>query len=104
MADECLDIIDSLSLPETAAAPFNSALVNLAKARISARQWHMSKFYHAKFGERVKQEIETKITVNHAEALDKARKRKEAANKKKKDILQRVKQREQEQQDPLTVH
>lgn len=105
MADECLEIIDDLQLDEETSTPgFNNALITQAKAKITTRQWIMSKLNFTKFGDRSRQEVETKLTVDHVDALDRARKRKETANKKKKEILQQMKKEEAEQQDPLTVH
>lgn len=58
-------------------------VVNRSKLRVASRQWLMARLHHARFGDKIKQEIEQKVEVNHADLLTKARQRREKAHQKK---------------------
>jgi len=105
--DEILEIADKIPKDiETHGgnAQFNSALVNASKAQISTRQWIMAKLHFQQYGDHSKQTVESRVTVDHVQTLEDARKRKEIAAKKNRKILRQAKKRRQEQNDPLTLH
>ncbi len=72
-------------------------VVNRSKLRIGTRQWLMSRLHHERFGDRIQQEISGDLNVNHNDILDLARKRKEAAQKKREELMPSA---IKEEQDP----
>lgn len=86
MADDIVELCDNVEL-DGVNTTANSAKVNHARLQVTTRQWLMSKLHHERFGERIKQDIDSKVTVDHVEELDKARKRKELAAKERDQIL-----------------
>jgi hypothetical protein len=78
-------------------------VVNRSKLRIGTRQWLMSRLHHERFGDRIQQEITGDLNVNHNDILDLARKRKEAAQKKREELTPHALKEEQDP-DQYTVH
>jgi hypothetical protein len=79
MVDDIIDISDDKSRDLTGLKT-NFDVINRSALKVKTRQWIMSKMNYAKYGDRVQQDIEQTVTVNHAEELDAARRRKEAAH------------------------
>jgi hypothetical protein len=78
-------------------------VVNRSRLRIGTRQWLMSRLHHERFGDRIHQQIEGELNVNHADMLDLARKRKEKAVKQRDEMVTHATQEEQDP-DQYTVH
>ena len=62
--------------------------VNRAKLKIGTYQWIISRLHHERFGDRMTQKHEGELTVNHADVLDNARKRKEQAQRQNESMLE----------------
>jgi hypothetical protein len=61
-------------------------VVQRSKLRIEQRRWQGSKVNPDRFGDKVKVDQKIETTVNHVEALDSARRRKEDASKKRAEL------------------
>ena len=61
-------------------------VVNRSKLRVATRQWLMARMHPDRFGDRIQQTIDGDLTVNHSDILDDARKRKENADQKRKQL------------------
>lgn len=77
MADDILEISDNADNDETLEGKPNSAAVNRSRLMADNRKWLMSKLNHKRFGDRLDQHVTAEVTVNHADTLTKARRRKE---------------------------
>lgn len=64
-------------------------VVKRSDLRVKSRQWVIARTHHARFGDKIKQEVEASVTVDHAEDLRKARNRKEKAFKEGKKIAKK---------------
>lgn len=62
----------------------NHEVVKRSDLRVKSRQWVISRTHHARFGDKLKQEVEANVVVDHIEDLRKARLRKEKAFKEGK--------------------
>lgn len=99
MADESLMIADDSSNDRDEEGKANHELVNRDRLRVATRQWLMSRLFYARYGDRVQKTVDKQVTVNHVDTLDGARKRKEAAHIRRKQILD-----QQIEDQGLTVH
>lgn len=52
-------------------------VVQRSRLRVDTMKWRLSKLHHKRFGDKIQQETEMNINVNHEERLEAARKRKE---------------------------
>lgn len=93
-ADEMIDIADD-SLGDVYitqdrfgndVAKIDGESVRRSQIKIHTRQWLMSRLHHERFGDRLQQNVTGDITVNHSDILDSARKRKEQADQKRKEL------------------
>ena len=64
----------------------DNEVVNRDKLKIGTRQWLMSRLHYERFGDRMTQKHEGEILVNHSDILDGARKRRENADQKRKEL------------------
>ena len=55
-------------------------VVQRSKVRIDTRKWVMARLHHKRFGDRIQQDVNANIVVDHASRLEEARKRREALN------------------------
>lgn len=62
--------------------------VRRSQLKIGTRQWLMARLHHERFGDRLQQNVTGDINVNHSDILDSARKRKETADQKRKELTQ----------------
>lgn len=77
MAGEILEISDDDSGDETFDGKPNNARVQRDRLRVDGRKWLMARLSYRRFGDRIKQDIEQTLIVDHAQKLHNARKRKE---------------------------
>ncbi len=75
-AEQLMRISDEIEL-DGVNTTANSARVNQARLRTENRRWLMERLHPERFGKVTKHDIDMNTTVNHAEELDKARKRNE---------------------------
>lgn len=103
-ADEMIQIADDASSDYYTAVDragneyqkVDHEVVNRSKLRIGTRQWLMARLHHERFGDRIHQQIEGDLNLNHADMLDMARKRKEQATKKREEMTTHAMQEEQD--------
>lgn len=79
--DDLIEIADDDSNDETFDGKPNSAAVNRARLKVDARKWTAAKLHFKRFGDKLEQNVNANIVVDHAARLEEARKRKEALNK-----------------------
>jgi hypothetical protein len=79
MADDILEIADDQSGDMTFDGKGNSANVNRSRLRADTRKYIMAAIHHRRWGAKSTQEIDHKITVDHAARLEEARARAEGA-------------------------
>lgn len=84
--DDLIEISDDTSQDETWDGKSNSAAVNRSRLQVDSRKWIASKMHYRRFGDRIQQDVEMNVTVDHAARLDAARKRKEAAHNNRQSI------------------
>ena len=60
--------------------------VRRSQLKIATRQWLMARMHVDRFGDRLQQNVTGDINVNHSDILDNARKRKEIADQKRKEL------------------
>ena len=77
--DDMLEISDDDSNDETWDGKANSAAVNRSRLKADTRRWIASKLHYKRFGDKVQQDVNANVVVDHAARLDAARKRKEKA-------------------------
>jgi hypothetical protein len=82
--DDIIEISDDSDKDETFDGKPNSAAVNRARLMVDSRKWIASKLHYKRFGDRIQQDIEQNIVVDHAARLEAARKRKDDAYAKRK--------------------
>jgi hypothetical protein len=94
-ADEMIDIADD-SLGDVYiahdrdgndVAKVDGETVRRSQLKIATRQWIMARTHYERFGDRLQQNITGDLNVNHSEILDGARKRKEIADQKRKELM-----------------
>lgn len=93
-ADEMIDIADDamgdVYITQDRAgndiAKVDGENVRRSQLKIGTRQWLMSRLHYERFGDRMTQKHEGEILVNHSDILDGARKRKEIADQKRKEL------------------
>ena len=68
----------------------NHEVVNRSVLKVKTLQWVIGRTHHTRFGDRVKQDIEQKVEVNHADKLTRARQRREKAFKEGKKIRRKL--------------
>ena len=78
--DDIIEISDDKSLDETIEGKPNSAAVNRSRLKVDSRKWIASKLHYKRFGDRIQQDIEQNVVIDHAARLEAARKRKEKAH------------------------
>jgi len=93
-ADDTIDIADdgrndtyikeSRNGTEYEAVNFDN--IQRSKLRVDSRRWIMARLHHQRFGDRIKQDIEGSMVVNHADQLTAARQRMEKAHKQRKKL------------------
>lgn len=74
--DDILQIADDRENDETWDGKPNSAAVNRDRLRTDARKWIAARIHHKRFGDKIDQNINANIVVDHAARLEAARKRK----------------------------
>jgi hypothetical protein len=79
--DDLIEIADESENDETWDGKPNSAAVNRARLKVDARKWVAAKMHFKRFGDKLEQNLNANIVVDHAARLEEARKRKEALNK-----------------------
>jgi len=79
--DDLIEISDDSSQDETWDGKSNSAAVNRSRLKVDSRKWIASKMHYKRFGDKIQQDIDMNVTVDHAARLEAARKRKELAHK-----------------------
>ena len=93
-ADDMIDIADDaqgdLRIENDRAgnpvAKIDGENVRRSQLKIATRQWLMARIHHERFGDRIQQNVTGDLNVNHSDILDGARKRKEAADLKRKEL------------------
>ena len=83
MADDIIDISDETSKDKTGNR-INHEVVHRSKLKVETRKWLMSVLNPKRYGNRIQQDVNQTVNVNHVELLDNARKRRELAHKKKR--------------------
>jgi len=78
--DDLIEIADDDSGDETFDGRPNSAAVNRSRLKVDARKWAAAKLHFKRFGDKLEQNVNANIVVDHAARLEEARKRKEALN------------------------
>ncbi len=58
-------------------------VVKRSDLRTKVMMWRMSKLHYRKFGDRIQQDVQANVTVDHAERLENARKRRDELNAKR---------------------
>ncbi len=90
-ADEMIEISDQTEgdfyLDDKGQLKVAHDAINRAKLKVASRQWIISRLHHERFGDRMTQKHEGELTVNHADVLDLARKRKEQAQLKHNELM-----------------
>lgn len=79
--DDLIEIADDNANDETWDGKPNSAAVNRSRLMVDARKWTAAKLHFSRFGDKLEQNINANVVVDHAARLEEARKRKEALNK-----------------------
>lgn len=74
--DDIIEISDNKEDDETFDGKPNSAAVNRSRLKVDSRKWIASKLHYKRFGDRVQQDIEQTVIIDHAARLEAARKRK----------------------------
>jgi len=93
-ADEMIDISDNaqgdlrieIDRAGNPVARIDGENVRRSQLRIGTRQWLMARLHHERFGDRIQQNVTGELNVNHSDILDGARKRKEIADQKRKEL------------------
>lgn len=80
--DDIIEIADDAENDETFDGKPNSAAVNRARLKVDSRKWIASKLHYKRFGDRIHQDIDATVVVDHAARLEAARKRKDEMNGK----------------------
>lgn len=78
--DDIIEISDNAAMDETIEGKPNSAAVNRSRLKVDSRKWIASKLHYKRFGDRIQQDVEQHLVIDHAARLDAARKRKEKAH------------------------
>ena len=108
-ADHMIDISDDaqgdlrieLDRAGNPVARIDGENVRRSQLKIHTRQWLMARLHHERFGDRIQQNVTGDLNVNHSEILDGARKRKEVADQKRKELTPHA---VSEDTPPLIVH
>ena len=87
--DVIIEISDNADEDETIDGKPNSAAVNRSRLRVDSRKWIASKLHYKRFGDRIQQDVEATIVIDHAARLEAARKRKEKAHADNKAITRK---------------
>jgi hypothetical protein len=82
--DDIIEISDDDKLDETFEGKPNAAAVNRSRLKVDSRKWIASKLHYKRFGDRIQQDIEQNVTIDHAARLEAARKRRDEAFSKAK--------------------
>lgn len=87
MADMIIEISDNsgqdVIVSESGHVKVNHEAIQRDRLRVDTRRWVMSKLHHKRFGDRVKQDIDLNMNIDHAGQLEDARRRKEALFKQR---------------------
>ena len=67
-------------------AKIDGESVRRSALKIATRQWLMARLHHERFGDRIQQNVTGDLNVNHTDILEQARKRKEIADVKRKEL------------------
>lgn len=89
--DDVLEIADDTKDDETFDGKPNSAAVNRARLKVDARKWIAAKLHYKRFGDKVQQDVNANVVVDHAARLEEARKRAEKANVLRKQLSKQEK-------------
>lgn len=79
--DDLIEISDETEKDETWDGKANSAAVNRSRLMVDTRKWIAAKLHYKRFGDKVQQDVNANVVIDHAARLEAARKRKEAAYK-----------------------
>jgi hypothetical protein len=82
--DDIIEISDNTENDETFDGRPNSAAVNRDRLKVDSRKWIAGKLHYKRFGDKIQQEVEQNITIDHAARLEAARKRRDSAISKSK--------------------
>lgn len=58
-------------------------VVQRSRLRVDTMKWRLAKLHHRRFGDRIQQDVQQNIVVDHAERLEMARKRRDELNAKR---------------------
>lgn len=86
--DDLLEIADDDSNDETWDGKPNSARVNRDRLRSDNRKWIASRLHYKRFGDKIQQDVNANVVVDHAARLEEARKRAEKAQTLRKQLTQ----------------
>lgn len=79
--DDLIEIADEEGNDETWDGKGNSAAVNRSRLKVDTRKWIAARLHSKRFGDKIQQDINANLVVDHASRLEAARKRKERAAK-----------------------
>lgn len=83
--DDLIEIADDDARDETWDGKGNSAAVNRSRLKVDARKWAAAKLHYKRFGDKVQQDVNANIVVDHAARLEAARRRKAGLGEKDDD-------------------
>lgn len=93
-SDEMIEISEDstgdVTVDKTGKLKIDFECVNRSKLRVDTMKWLMSRLHHERFGDRLKQDVSGTLTVNHAELLDQARRRREKGKQRANDLTQPI--------------
>lgn len=81
--DDVIEISDDSGNDETWDGKGNSAAVNRSRLKVDSRKWIAGRLHWQRFGDKIQQEVNANVVVDHAARLEAARKRKAEAAKRK---------------------
>lgn len=81
MLDDMIEIADTQAsgevyLDSKGNTRIDYEAIQRSKLKVEQRRWQMAKMNPKRFGEKIHQEVDQRVTVDHSEALERARKRK----------------------------
>jgi hypothetical protein len=93
-SDEMVEISEDstgdVSVDKTGKLKIDFECVNRSKLRVDTLKWLMSRLHHERFGDRIKQDVSGSLSINHAELLDQARRRREKSKTRSNELTQSI--------------
>lgn len=74
--DDLIEISDETANDETWDGKGNSAAVNRSRLKVDTRKWIAAKLHYKRFGDKIQQDLNATVVIDHAARLEAARKRK----------------------------